>query len=188
MNRYRDFEVQFRAAVGDAGSERAQEEMSQAVQDFQRLCQDYLYIERLNGTSLQQNYIPQYSIRGSSPEDAAADIASAERNRLGLGDGPLLNLREVLEDDVALRVFSTDLPSLCGGPVCLYRGTGWLHRGQRAPSTGTKTLVDGPRIWTLPDQPLPLRDIHTGRLPARSIGGEVCGRLCPLFSHCRRQA
>ena len=110
-----DFAVQFRTAVGDAGSEQAQEEMSQAVQDFQRLCEDYLYIERLNGTALQQNYIPQYSIRGSSPEDAAEDIASAERNRLGLGDGPLLNLREVLEDDVALRVFSTDLPSRVAG-------------------------------------------------------------------------
>ena len=110
-----DFAVQFRTAVGDAESPQAREELSQAVLEFQRLCEDYLYIERLNGTALQQNYIPQYSIRGSSPEDAAEDIASAERNRLGLGDGPLLNIREVLEDDVAIRVFTTNLPSRVAG-------------------------------------------------------------------------
>ena len=110
-----DFAVQFRAAVSDAESPQAREELSQAVLEFQRLCEDYLYIERLNGTSIQQNYIPQYSMRGSSPEDAAEDIASAERNRLGLGDGPLLNLREVLEGDVAIRVFSTNLPSRVAG-------------------------------------------------------------------------
>ena len=51
----------------------------------------------------------------ASPEDAAEDVASAERNRLGLGDGPVLNLREVLEDDVSIRVFSIDLPSRVAG-------------------------------------------------------------------------
>ncbi len=110
-----DFAVQFRTAVSDAESPQAREELSQAVLEFQRLGEDYLYIERLNGTSIQQNYMPQYSMRGSSPEDVAEDVASAERNRLGLGDGPLLNLREVLEDDVAIRVFSTNLPSRVAG-------------------------------------------------------------------------
>ena len=110
-----DFAVQFRTAVSDAGSPQAQEELSQAVQEFQRLCEDYLYIERLSRTSLQQSYIPQYSIRGASAEATAEDVASAERNRLGLGDGPVLNLREVLEGDVALRVFSTNLPSRVAG-------------------------------------------------------------------------
>ncbi len=110
-----DFAVQFRAAVSGVGSSQAQEELSQAVQEFQQLCEDYLYIETLNETALQQSYMPQYSISGSSPEDAAEDIASAERNRLGLGDGPLLNLREILEDEVSIRVFSTDLPSRVAG-------------------------------------------------------------------------
>ena len=111
----KDFAVQFRTAVNHASSAQAQEELSESVQRFQRLCEDYLYLERLNGTSLQQSYIPQYSMKGSSPEYAAEDIASAERNRLGLGDGPLLNLREVLEDDVSMRVFFTDLPSRVAG-------------------------------------------------------------------------
>ena len=150
----KDFAVQFRTAVNHASSAQAQEELSESVQRFQRLCEDYLYIERLNGTSLQQNYIPQYSMKGSSPEYAAEDIASAERNRLGLGDGPLLNLREILEDDVSMRVFFTDLPSRGGRSICLHRGARGMHCGQRPPSHGTQTLVHSPRVWAFSDQSL----------------------------------
>ncbi len=110
-----DFAVQFRTAIGSAGSRQAQEDMAQAVHEFQRLCEDFLYLENANGTPLRQSYMPEYPINTASPEDAAEDVASAERNRLGLGDGPILNLREVLEDDVAMRVFSMKLPSRVAG-------------------------------------------------------------------------
>ena len=106
-----DFAVQFRTAIGAVGSRQAQDDMSEAVREFQTLCEDYLYLENLNGSTLRQNYIPEYSINSASPEDAAEDVASAERNRLGLGDGPVLNLREMLENDVAMRVFSMKLPA-----------------------------------------------------------------------------
>ena len=110
-----DFAVQFRTAISAAGSRQAQDDMAQAVQEFQRLCEDYLYLESLSGSALSQSYIPEYSIDAAAPEDAAEDVASAERNRLGLGDGPVLNLREVLENDVAMRVFSMKLPSRVAG-------------------------------------------------------------------------
>ena len=110
-----DFAVQFRTAVSAAGSSQAQKEMALAVQEFQGLCEDYLYLENTNGTTLPQSRVPEYSINAASPEDAAEDVASAERNRLGLGDGPVLNLREVLENDVAMRVFSMELPSRVAG-------------------------------------------------------------------------
>lgn len=110
-----DFAVQFRTAIGAVGSREAQEDMAQAVQDFQRLCEDYLYLENTNGTPLRQSYMPEYPVNAASPEDAAEDVASAERNRLGIGDGPILNLREVLENDVAMRVFSMKLPSRVAG-------------------------------------------------------------------------
>ena len=110
-----DFAVQFRTAISAAGSRQAQDDMAQAVREFQTLCEDYLYLENLSGSALRQNYIPEYSINIASPEDAAEDVASAERNRLGLGDGPILNLREVLENDVAMRVFSMKLPSRVAG-------------------------------------------------------------------------
>ena len=180
-----DFAVQFRTAVSGAGSPKEQEEMSQAVQDFQRLCEDYLYIERLNGTSIQQNYMPQYSMRGSSPEDAAEDIASAERNRLGLGDGPLLNLREVLEDDVAIRVFSTNLPSRVAGLFAYTEELGGcIAVNARHPQER--------RRWSMAHEygHFLTSRFHSEismlvRVPARSGGGEVRRWLCPVFSHAR---
>ena len=106
-----DFAVQFRRS----GVGSADEETSEAVEEFRRLCEDYLYLENLSGAPLGRNYPPQYSTDGTTPESAAVDVASSERNRLGLGDGPLLRLRDMLESDVGLRVFVIDLPSRVAG-------------------------------------------------------------------------
>jgi Zn-dependent peptidase ImmA (M78 family) len=46
---------------------------------------------------------------------AAEDVAASERSRLDLGEGPLLNLREILEADVGLRIFQMDLPANLAG-------------------------------------------------------------------------
>ena len=110
-----DFAVQFRTATERAGSSRVQEQIDQAVSDFQHMCEDYKYLERLNGISSEPAYPVQYPTKGISAEFAAQDIASSERNRLGLGDGPLLRLRELLEEEVDLRVFLVDLPSQIAG-------------------------------------------------------------------------
>ena len=42
-------------------------------------------------------------------------MAASERNRLGLGDGSILNLRQILENEVGLRIFYADLPSNLAG-------------------------------------------------------------------------
>ena len=110
-----DFTVQFRTAVSSAPSSDAQQELGQAIQEFQTLCEGYLYLENLTGASLGRNYPSQYSIEGITPEHAAEDVASAERNRLGLGDGPVLQLRETLESDVGMRIFAIELPSRVAG-------------------------------------------------------------------------
>ena len=110
-----DFSVQFRAAVAGAETRQAQNELEQAIQNFQGLCEDYLHLERLNGAPIRRGYPSQYLISGVSPEVAAEDVASSERNRLGIGDGPIFNLRETLEDDVGVRVFYTELPSRVAG-------------------------------------------------------------------------
>ena len=110
-----DFAVQFRAAAARSGQASVQEDVNQAVNDFQRLCEDYNQLERLNGVSLEHAYPVQYRAKGISAELAAQDVASAERNRLGLGDGPLLRLRELLEEDAGLRVFAIELPSRIAG-------------------------------------------------------------------------
>ncbi len=110
-----DFSVQFRAAVTNLDSPQAKDEMQHAVEAFQRLCEDYRYLEELNESPLSHNYPPPYPTNGASPEVAAEDVASSERHRLALGDGPLLNLRETLENDVGLRIFTIRLPSRVAG-------------------------------------------------------------------------
>lgn len=78
---------------------------------FQQLCEDYFELERLCGAPLQMNYPPERAFPGTPPEAAGEDLAVRERLRLGLGDGPIPNLRLLLEQDVGLRVFYLDLPS-----------------------------------------------------------------------------
>ena len=110
-----DFSVQFRAAATNLGSPQAKEELQHAVEAFQRLCEDYRYLEALNESPLSHNYPPPYPTNGASPEVTAEDVASSERHRLALGDGPLLNLRGTLENDVGLRIFALNLPSRVAG-------------------------------------------------------------------------
>ena len=110
-----DFAVQFRTAADRIGSAGMQDETQEALRQFQALCEDYGYLEQLNGVTISPNYPPQYPTAGTTPEAAGQDVASSERNRLGLGDGPALRLRETLEHDVGLRVFSIALPSRVAG-------------------------------------------------------------------------
>lgn len=79
------------------------------VESFELLCRDYADLERLCGASRRRD--PQtYEFEGIDPETAAEDVATAERARLALGEGPLPNLRETLENDVGLRIFQPELP------------------------------------------------------------------------------
>jgi len=110
-----DFAAQFRAAVSKLGSQQAQDELQHAVAIFQQLCEDYQHLENLNEAPHIRNYPTRYATDGTSPEVAAEDVATSERHRLALGDGPFLNLREALANDVGLRVFSIDLPSRVAG-------------------------------------------------------------------------
>ncbi|CAN5662792.1 hypothetical protein BH23CHL2_BH23CHL2_27280 [soil metagenome] len=104
------FAVQLRATL-DSVLQQEDAELIPHLSEFQRLCEDYLELERLCGSPLSRRYPPPYDIGGTTPEVAAEDVANSERNRLGIGDGPILNLRELLGSDVGLRVFYIDLPS-----------------------------------------------------------------------------
>lgn len=103
------FAVQLRATLAPDVS--TEEEIELYVFEFEHLCEDYLELERICGAPLQRAYPPVYSIEGTAPDAAAEDVATAERNRLGLGDGPLPNLRHILDQDVGLRIFYMELPS-----------------------------------------------------------------------------
>jgi len=83
--------------------------------ELRAYAEDYAELERLNGIERPDRDIPRYQIRGTSPEQAAEETAISERNRLGIGDGPISNLRDRLEMDVGLRVFYFQMPSAISG-------------------------------------------------------------------------
>lgn len=73
---------------------------------FERLCRWYVELEAITYTSPARRYAEPYDISETPPERAAMEVATAERNRLGLGDGPIGDLWDLLDSDVGLRVFA----------------------------------------------------------------------------------
>jgi Zn-dependent peptidase ImmA (M78 family)/transcriptional regulator with XRE-family HTH domain len=88
-----------------------------AVDELEGLARDYLALEKLTGFALLRRYPSPYQIDGPgmSADFRGEEVAAAERTRLGLGDGPIHDLRAVLEDEVGLRVFFLELPGMIGG-------------------------------------------------------------------------
>ena len=107
-----DFVAQFRTAPDKTLED---DQMNSSLALLQELADDYLELERLAAAPLPQRYPPEASIRGVSPSEAAESLAASERNRLGLGDGPVLELRKLLETDVGLRIFAVKLPARVAG-------------------------------------------------------------------------
>lgn len=107
------FAVQLRATLEP--NQAVATELDAQTWEFQRLCEDYLELERLMDSPLPRHYPPERRIGGTAVERAAEDLAASERTRLGLGDGPIPNLRELLEHEVGLRIFYLDMPSSVSG-------------------------------------------------------------------------
>jgi len=106
------FAVQFRLpAYVDTESSEA----TSPITEFQRLVQDYLELERLTGDALPRQYPAAHDTEPIPPRAAGEQLSQVERSRLGLGDGPLLHLRELLENDVGIRIFYLPMPSKFAG-------------------------------------------------------------------------
>ncbi|MCI0486040.1 MAG: XRE family transcriptional regulator [Blastocatellia bacterium] len=91
------------------------EGIEKAGDKLQRLAEDYAELERMCGLPMVKAYPPTYETSVSVPEQAAEEIAATERNRLGIGDGPISNLRDRLETDVGLRIFYFGMPAKVSG-------------------------------------------------------------------------
>jgi Zn-dependent peptidase ImmA (M78 family)/DNA-binding XRE family transcriptional regulator len=104
--------VQFRAARRFEA--KLDKEIDKKISEFQELCSDYLYLEQLLGNMLPPTQVPIYHLNAATPERLAEDAAIAERNRLGLGDAPILNLRELLDAE-GLRIFQMELHAKISG-------------------------------------------------------------------------
>ncbi|MCD8486372.1 MAG: XRE family transcriptional regulator [Desertifilum sp.] len=102
------FEVQFRAAYGRNELEESQ--IHPIILRLEKLCRNYFELEKIVDAPLPQNYPREYKVGGMPIEQAAEGIAVEERQRLGLGDGPIPLLRDILEQSVGLRIFYLKMP------------------------------------------------------------------------------
>jgi Zn-dependent peptidase ImmA (M78 family) len=94
--------------------------MDDYVTQVEQHCQNYLELEELLKAPLVRRYPPERSIVGLRTEQAAEGLAIEERQRLGLGDGPLPILRDILEQDVGLRIFYLPLQPSTFSEMYLY--------------------------------------------------------------------
>lgn len=102
------FDVQFRAAPGASSHD---DPIRGVVAEWEDLCVSYLELEEALGSPLPRDYPPEYAGDDVPTELLAESIAASERRRLGLGDGPVPRLRDVLEQEVGLRVFCLPMPT-----------------------------------------------------------------------------
>jgi len=103
------FAVQFRAAYQRSEQEEAR--IYSIIQRLEELCRNYLELEKIVDAPLPRNYPQEYEVTSMPIEAAAESIAIAERQRLGLGDGPIPLLRDILEQSVGIRIFYLKMPA-----------------------------------------------------------------------------
>ena len=110
-------DVQFKAYFKKRGmaDPTTQDRLEQAAALLQQSAENYLELEEKLQSPLPRNYPSEYDVGGLAVDAAADEVAEAERRRLGLGDGPLGNLRDVLETEVGLRIFALELDSRVSG-------------------------------------------------------------------------
>jgi Zn-dependent peptidase ImmA (M78 family)/DNA-binding XRE family transcriptional regulator len=110
-----DLQVHLRAVAEKMKGADA-EALNAAIDELQRLAEDYRDLEKLMNAPLRYNYPPEVRLHARiDPAELAETVAQQERQRLGLGDQPVIYLRSTLEWDVGLRIFYWDLPSAIAG-------------------------------------------------------------------------
>lgn len=102
------FEIQFRTAYRQ--NEVKDSQIEPLIRRLEDLCRNYLELEEIMDAPLPRNYPREYEVSGMPIELAAEGIAVEERQRIGLGDGPIPFLRDILEQGVGLRIFYLKMP------------------------------------------------------------------------------
>jgi Zn-dependent peptidase ImmA (M78 family)/transcriptional regulator with XRE-family HTH domain len=113
-----DLQPQLRAVADKMKTgDQFQAGLNAAIDQLQALAEDYQELERIMGAPHRPSYPPEVVLNLKlDPAEQAEVVANQERNRLGLGDQPVIELRSTLEWDVGLRIFyTTDLPSSIAG-------------------------------------------------------------------------
>jgi Zn-dependent peptidase ImmA (M78 family)/transcriptional regulator with XRE-family HTH domain len=98
---------------------RATQEYDEATEqvglELQTRAEDFAELEKITVMPVPRVYPPPYETTGASPEQVAEDIANLERGRLGMGDGPIPDLRDRLASQVGVRIFYFPMPSKIAG-------------------------------------------------------------------------
>lgn len=103
-------------AVAEKMKGADEQALNGAIDELQRLAEDYRELERITSAPLRFNYPPEITLDARlDPAEFAEGESQRERQRLGLGDQPVINLRATLEWNVGLRIFYTALPSAIAG-------------------------------------------------------------------------
>lgn len=109
-----DLQPHLRAVAHQMNADDA--EMLQGITSMQRFAEDYYRLEEIRGTPLRLNYPPEVQLRATANvASVAEDVAVHERQRLGLGDQPIEELRDILEMEVGVRIIYDALPSQVAG-------------------------------------------------------------------------
>jgi Zn-dependent peptidase ImmA (M78 family)/transcriptional regulator with XRE-family HTH domain len=119
-----DFQPHFRAAVEKVKPAEAAQ-LRLAISDFKVFVENYLDLERRMKAPMRPNYPPIVKLNPHvNVSELAEDVANRERQRLGLGDQPIPNIRTLLESDVGVRIFFARLPRMIAGMYIFVDGLG----------------------------------------------------------------
>ena len=109
-----DLQPHLRAVAGRTEADNP--ELAQAIWELQRFVEDYRQLEQIMNAPLKMNYPLEVRLSSQvNPAAFAEDVAVQERHRLGLGDQPIIDLRNILEAEVGLRIIYESLPSPIAG-------------------------------------------------------------------------
>lgn len=119
-----DFQPHFRAAIEKVKPAEV-DQLRDAISDFKVFVENYLDLERRMKAPLRLNYPQPVELNARvNVTELAEDVASRERQRLGLGDQPIPNIRLMLEADVGVRIFFARLPRIFAGMYIFVDGLG----------------------------------------------------------------
>lgn len=119
-----DFQPHFRVAVDRAKPVDA-EQSRRAIDEFKQFVENYLDLERRMKAPLKLNYPPTLDLNPRvNVTELTEDVAARERQRLGLGDQPIPNIRDILESEVGVRIFLNRLPGTLAGMYLFVDGLG----------------------------------------------------------------
>ena len=92
------------------------------IEELRRLSYSYYELERLLDAPLVKKYPSEYRIGMLKPGELGEQIALEERQRLGLGDGPIPDLRQLLAREVGLRIYGLPIEPYKYSAIYLYSG------------------------------------------------------------------